>query len=363
MIQTINDKIATYAENMILKISKYNQNDLEVIFQINTAYRLYYMKSCFHDHLIIVFQTGKIDFLKVEGDKVFSLNFTCSDEHDKPISALAYSSKYIVTGGVDCRIKVWTYDKQLVKNINFNDPVRGIEFISDSDEVVISHAQSLTKLNLNVPNFYREAPEREEVTPDYYQQVEVNLTVAQISDQASSILYEDTDFAYRSKDKRESIFRPPRASAEGFSIDEDVWNEFMKRTDNLISPIRDFSIVESSRLSITKKRLGSLKVRKTKRRNSKESKHHKRYLKSLKKPPSPLSNFIQEEYRHLISTTNERLPIPKKLPQPAFITRRMLTQEKIIANIKRFGEPCDYLDASGLHVMEDPSLPPIHTNY
>lgn len=366
MIQTLDDKIATYSENMILKISKYTQYDLDVIFQINTAYQLHYIKSCLNDHLIIVFETGKIDFLKIKGNKVYSINFTCSDEHDKPISALAYNSKYIVTGGNDCRIKVWTYSKQMIKNINFNDPVRSIDFIADTDEVIISHAQSITRFQLNIPNYYSETPEIDEVTPDYYQEADIEVVVTQASEPISTLMNLEPDYLNRTRERRESALRQPRASNEGFNIDEEAWNEFLKKSE-ITSPhimtIKDVSILESSRLSLSKKHRGSLKPRKSKKSSSKDNKHHKKYLKSLKKPPSPMSNFIQEEYRHLISMPNERLPVPKKLPPPAFITRRMLTQEKIIANVKRFGDPCDYIDPSGLHVMEDPSLPPIHTNY
>ena len=61
----------------------------------------------------------------------------------------------------------------------------------------------------------------------------------------------------------------------------------------------------------------------------------------------------QELYVKIISRKIPVISSTRPISHNALLTRRQLTEEKIIENVKRYGDPADRIDYSGLCVVDE----------
>ena len=76
------------------------------------------------------------------------LTFTRSDEHDGAVTAAdSFSAeKLFVTGGEDGFVKIWTYQKLLIREIKFPESISCVCFMNDKCDVLVGHGDKISIL-------------------------------------------------------------------------------------------------------------------------------------------------------------------------------------------------------------------------
>ena len=76
------------------------------------------------------------------------MNFSRANDHNEPLTAatISFSNNIIVTADDSGLIKIWTENKQLIREILFPEPPNSLCFIDSRGDLMIGHGNNISLL-------------------------------------------------------------------------------------------------------------------------------------------------------------------------------------------------------------------------
>lgn len=127
------------------------------------------MNSLSGNRFIIAFPEGELDFYKVDR-KLYKVCGPKMYEHSSSIISISYNEKFdmLLTTANDRKVKLWTSDKYLIREIVFPQKVDGVCML-DTGHIIAVHNGILSKVHyqplqlmVDLENY------EEEVTEEYF---------------------------------------------------------------------------------------------------------------------------------------------------------------------------------------------------
>lgn len=262
------------------------------------------LKSLSPDKLFLSFNTGHSEIVQVtdEGLYILSNKDAESDLVITSVDIIEDSSSFAVafTNNV---VSILTFDKQLLHEIKFPHPISSVLLINES--VVVSYKQITTAVKVSSV-FPLGITDYEEINEDYFK---YTYTYQQ----------SEPEVALNSIDKDRMTERTALSPRPV---------EHRNRPRNEIIPRRKKPVPKKPK----KKRF--------------ESKNDKTTLFETKDPELEL-------YKKIISKKIPIISNARSISNNVLLTRRQLTEEKIIENVRRYGDPADRIDYTGLCVVDE----------
>ena len=115
----------------------------------------------FNNRLFISSQNFSIVIYEIRGNKIFKKDASQQWNHEGPIKAMSIKSGMLASCSEDGYIKYWNLNCKLLKEINFSRPLRSIEFMSDSGDMLVAIDNiilmiPIKSLKLDSSEYYRE---------------------------------------------------------------------------------------------------------------------------------------------------------------------------------------------------------------
>lgn len=303
-IEEVKGYIITLCTGNSLIISYFKENMLHKLNKIELKSQVTFLRGLNPDKFFISFNTGQSEIIEIRENELLRL-VNKELESDTQIVALdiAQHLSVIATGTSGNVVQIWTFDKQLLHEIKFPHPISSILVLNDC--VYVSYKQITTAVPVR-DYFDEDEVEYEELADDYFK---VYVPQVEVEDEFSRVLERE-----KTPDRIFLSVKPVEA--------------------------RPKVKVEAA---VKKKKLATKKQKK-KRNDAKVAAKGK------------LDAFEQmhiEMYKKVISKKIPVITGNRPVSNNTLLTRRQLTEEKIIENIRRYGDPADRIDYTGLCVVDE----------
>jgi hypothetical protein len=301
IIEEVEGFIITVCAANLLIISQFKENLLIKFKKIELKSQITFLKGLLPNKFFISFSTGQTEILEIQNEELVRV-VNKDLESDTLVTSIdiVQESSILATATSNNMVQVWTFDKQLLHEIKFPHPISSILIVKDM--IYASYRQITTAVT--VRNFFPlGTPEYEELTDDYFKayvpQVDENEMMMKIIERE------------KTPDKLSVVFKAL---------------EFKPKE--------------------TKKKSKSVSRKQKRKRNDSNT------LPKAKKK-DPFEELQLEMYKKVISKKIPVITNARPVSNNTLLTRRQLTEEKIIENIRRYGDPADRIDYSGLCVVDE----------
>lgn len=336
-----------------IQISSYNANEIVVLKKIDLRQPIDHIMPINDSTFLITLSIGDMEVYRIN-DGLVRLDYSSDAEHETTIATVAIDvNSALIASAANDTIKIWTFSKQALEEVKYVDVVSSVCFMDGA--LLVAHKSTVSKIS---PEAYSK-PRPPEVIAD---EIEVHDYLR--ADLPTNLETEPTTYrSLNSETSDDSYFEVKNVGyrrqaltrlEDELGVDEKIWNKAVqlyerKKVDP--SPFTIENAVDRSDPIRAAQRKKIRKNRKPKKKDAGDS--AKKYQHSSRKRLE-VEIKSAEEYIKAI-TVPIRSQSPKKRNQPAKIyTRRQLTEEKIIANVIRFGDPADRVDTRGLCVDMEP---------
>lgn len=303
MIEEVQGYIITICAANLLIVSYFKDNMLHRLKRIELKSQITFLRGLEPDKFFISFSTGQSEIIEIHEDEL--LRIVNKDlESDTLVTSIdiVQDSSILATATSTNMVQIWTFDKQLLHEIKFPHPISSILIIKDF--IYASYKQITTAVP--VRHFFPiGSTEYEDLADDYFK-------------------------AYVPQ------------------VDE---NEQMMKLINREKTPEKLSIY--TKVAETRAKPENIKKKsKSVSRKQKRKKNDSNLLPKSKKK-DPFEEMQLEMYKKVISKKIPVLTNARPVSNNTLLTRRQLTEEKIIENIRRYGDPADRIDYTGLCVVDE----------
>lgn len=304
MIEEVKGYIITLCLGNSLVISYFKENMLIKLTKIELKSQVTFLRGLNPDKFFISFNTGQSEIIEIRENELLRL-VNRELESDTQIVAIdiVQHLSVLATGTSTNLVQIWTFDKQLLHEIKFPHPISSILLLNDM--VYASNKQITTTITVK-DYFDEDEVEYEELTEDYFK-----------------------------------VYVPQTEAIDEFSIaiEREKTPDKINFTSKFIEA-RPKTKVETA----AKKKKIAAKKQKKKRNDSKAMAKGKK---------DAFEQMHIEMYKKVISKKIPVISGNRPVSNNTLLTRRQLTEEKIIENIRRYGDPADRIDYTGLCVVDE----------
>lgn len=303
VIEEISGYIITMCAGHTVMISVFSDNQLVKFKKIDLKTQALFLKALEPDKIFISFQNGQSEILQILESGISKL-VNKELESDALLTSvdIVQEQSSLVTASTSNMVSIWSFDKQLLHEIQFPHPISSILLINET--VYVSYKQVTTSVKI-VKTFPVGITEYEEISEDYFKYV----------------------YKYQSSDSDRSLI----------SIEREKTPE---------KPSTFFGPAE------TKPKFRPEVANRKKKAQTKKAKKKRNLLKNSN-PEQKIRDLEQQLYIKVISKKLPMMKNSRPISHNALLTRRQLTEEKIIENVRRYGDPADRIDYSGLCVVDE----------
>jgi WD40 repeat protein len=361
-VEQVGQRLLTLCEQHRLivqskQIAGHDQEQMFILQKIDLRQPLGHLVPLTEHSFLMTFPVGDTEVFKFTAEGLVRMDYASDSEHEIGIASVSVegASRLIATAANDS-IKLLTFDKQIQEEIKYVDSVAAVCFFQGS--LLVAHKSTISKVKSEAfstkPYPSAVTAAEFEVHDVLWQDTATELyggKHTEVTNRSNSETRGHSSFEVKTVDYRR---KANIKVDEELGIDEQTWNDAVhlyERKKAGASPLINRDAGNQSNLKRAGQRKKQRSVRKPKRIESAPKKKH------FEQPPKKrleIEAKHTEEYIKAI-TVPIRSQSPKKRDQPATVyTRRQLTEEKIIANVLRFGDPADRVDTRGLCVDMEP---------
>ena len=305
-IEEITGYIITMCSANSIIVSAFRDNQLVKFKKIEIKSQVSYLRALQPDRFLIAFATGQIEILQVQESGLSKL-VNKDLEIDAQLTSvdIVQEEGTLAMASTNNLIQVWNFEKQLLHEIKFPHPISSIMLVNEN--MYVSYKQVTVSVKIH-KLFTPGVTEYEDIDEDYFK----FMYTYQVSDSDKSLT------------PREREKTPERLNISALIVE--TRGKFR------------------SEMASRKKKIAPKKSKK-KRANATKS--------ASKNRPVISRDPEQELYVKIISRKIPVISSTRPISHNALLTRRQLTEEKIIENVKRYGDPADRIDYSGLCVVDE----------
>ena len=304
IIEEIPGYVITMCSANIIMVSAFKENILVKVKKIELKSQISFLKGLEPDKIFLSFATGQTEILHFQ-DGVLMRLINKDFESDALIISvdIVQENKLIATVSSNNMVQILTFEKQLLHEIKFPHQISSVVIINET--IYTSYKQMTTAIKIKdmFPLGYTES---EEINEDYFKHA----------------FYEKNSESDHSPLPIEREKTPPRLFLSTRNVET--------RTRKLTAD------------AVTRKKKQTVKKNKKKRIVNNVSRHSQ-----------PALDVEQAAYIKVISKKIPVITNARPRSNNNLLTRRQLTEEKIIENVRRYGDPADRIDYSGLCVVDE----------
>lgn len=306
VIEEIPGFILTLCAANVLIISTFKDNTLSKCKRIELKAQVSYLRGLEPDKFFISFNNGQSEIVQLIDNGLFRV---INKEADSDILIttidVVQENSILATAYNNNLLQIWTFDKQLLHEIKYPHPIESLLIVNET--VIVSYKQITTSIKVH-KTFPPGVTEIEEINEDYFKFMFQNTNLG-IEKVPSPLLRDYTP--------EKSAF-----SSKVFDIKDKPWPVIVK-----------------------KKKAQQKKPKKKRREVSKQD--------GKRRNKFGIDEKELAEYRKVISQKIPVLTGRRPISHNTLLTRRQLTEEKIIENVRRYGDPADRIDYTGLCVVDE----------
>ncbi|CAG9319560.1 unnamed protein product [Blepharisma stoltei] len=341
MIEELPGYLITLCAGNILLISFFSENQLQKAKKIDIRRNLSTFRALSPSKIFLGFESGQSELLRIENKSLYRLTNKVPDADSAVLSIdLIEDFQIFLTAANNQKIRLWNFSNQLIQEIIFPQRVKSLLFL-DQKSLLAATGSVISIVNLCSYNLSTEE-EEEEILPEDYFKDSNNEAIKKAESGSEDGSSDDLELNIDNELSR----RESKYFQEEHAVTPEYWNKVLNSYHNTAKSFNPKMRDKSEKRSFKKKPTNKRKTKKNNIRSLSRPRIQKR-------PPSPLSVAIQEGYKEVIT---QKLPLiyeRRRFEPQNLLTRRQLTEEKIVTNVKRYGDPADRVDHTGLCVIDE----------
>ena len=299
----------------------YDSPTLEPLLSISLSEPITCMEALDEQAVFLAYHNGETQVWKWKGKTFFKVAEDKSQVHSGPVVKAVVARDLLITTAGSEFVKFWSLSNTFLKEVRFPTPVSDLLFCADLDCLLVSHGNVVSRLEGS------SFPSPSDAEIDEWQLAAPEVDVSELGLKPAFL------------EQASLLSLAPHSRT--LDIDGD---------SELVDVLRVYDQIQQTKKATSRSSLGK-----------KKRKPRKKLPKLEGVSPAPkkkdqdnqmAEQQFRKEYLESLSTSVPLGP-PRGDGGPVFLTRRQLTEERIIANVLRYGDPADRPDVSGLRVVAE----------
>lgn len=301
----------------------YDSPTLEPLLSLTLTEPITYLQPVEKDAVYVSYQNGETQVWRWKQGSFFKVAENKSQVHSGPVvKAVRVEQLLVTTAGTEF-IKFWSLGNIFLKEIRFPAPVTDLLFCADLGCLLISHGKVVSRLGI------QSFPSPSDAETDEWLQAPPEMDVSELS-LKPAFLEEASLVSLRLESRQRKI-----------DIDGD---------SELLDVLKVYEEIKEKK-GTSRSSLGKKKRKPRKKLPKLETSSPAVKLRDQEQQQA--EQQFRKEYLQSLTTNVKPFFGARADTGPVFLTRRQLTEERIMTNVMRYGDPADRPDVSGLRVVAE----------
>ena len=301
----------------------YDSPTLEPLLSFTLTEPVTCLQPVEEDAVFVAYQNGETQVWRWKQRSFFKVAENKSQVHSGPVVRAVRVHQLLVTTAGTEFVKFWSLSNTFLKEVRFPAPITDLLYCADLDCLLISHGNVVSRLSS------QSFPSPADAETDDWLQAVPEVDVSELTLQPAFV--------------QETSLVSLRLESRQRKIDIDGDSE-------LLDVLKVYDELKEKKVT-SRSSLGKKKRKARKKLPKLENSSPAAKLRDQEQRQA--EQQFRKEYLESLTTSVQPFLGAKADAGPVFLTRRQLTEERIVSNVLRYGDPADRPDVSGLRVVAE----------